>query len=276
MSIRSHRTSQSSSAFTLIELLVVIAIIAILAAILFPVFAQAREKARSISCLSNMKNIGLAAMMYVQDYDETYPLNQYWYNNGAAQVVWADMLYPYIKAGDRSADAGNNRSVSWGTGGIYSCPSFPTKTQNNNYGIHGALAPDGPAEWNGYVEPTVATAAVIDSPAETIYILEKGQNSAPWSWGIFEAGEWAWTDWWAGDGYGPNPNPAHYEINYDRDLPITGEAPTDWPNPGVMPRFRHSGSCNVTFADGHAKAMQRGRMIWGRNIYVPGIMPPSW
>src|SRR5688500_4426112 len=60
-------------AFTLIELLVVIAIIAILAAILFPVFAQAREKARQTSCLSNMKQTGLGLMMYTQDYDETTP-----------------------------------------------------------------------------------------------------------------------------------------------------------------------------------------------------------
>src|SRR5205809_4417491 len=60
-------------AFTLIELLVVIAIIAILAAILFPVFARAREKARQISCLSNLKNIGTATLMYLQDYDETFP-----------------------------------------------------------------------------------------------------------------------------------------------------------------------------------------------------------
>ena len=65
------------NAFTLIELLVVIAIIAILAAILFPVFAQAREKARAISCLSNMKQLGLAFMGYVQDYDETYPPTDY-------------------------------------------------------------------------------------------------------------------------------------------------------------------------------------------------------
>jgi len=64
--------TRSRSGFTLIELLVVIAIIAILAAILFPVFAQAREKARQASCESNEKQIGLAITQYVQDYDETY------------------------------------------------------------------------------------------------------------------------------------------------------------------------------------------------------------
>src|SRR5437764_27074 len=67
------RVKQHKSAFTLIELLVVIAIIAILAAILFPVFAQAREKARSIACMSNARQIGMAVMQYIQDYDETYP-----------------------------------------------------------------------------------------------------------------------------------------------------------------------------------------------------------
>lgn len=68
-----QRDTRRSLGFTLIELLVVIAIIAILAAILFPVFAQAREKSRSASCLSNQKQIGLAMMQYIQDYDETYP-----------------------------------------------------------------------------------------------------------------------------------------------------------------------------------------------------------
>jgi prepilin-type N-terminal cleavage/methylation domain-containing protein/prepilin-type processing-associated H-X9-DG protein len=81
------------SAFTLIELLVVIAIIAILAAILFPVFAQAREKARQTACLSNNKQIGTALMMYTQDYDETVVMNGY--AGGAA--TWPDLLQPYIK-----------------------------------------------------------------------------------------------------------------------------------------------------------------------------------
>src|SRR5690606_2691782 len=96
---------KSRKAFTLIELLVVIAIISILAAILFPVFARARESARRASCLSNLKQIGIATMMYVQDYDEKYPNGQnqsvtsgpggawgttYWY--------WPQILYPYTKS----------------------------------------------------------------------------------------------------------------------------------------------------------------------------------
>ncbi len=84
--------------FTLIELLVVIAIIAILAAILFPVFARAREKARQTSCLSNCKELALACLMYIQDYDSTY-MNPGWCLAGGGQLFWPDVVLPYVKNG---------------------------------------------------------------------------------------------------------------------------------------------------------------------------------
>jgi len=87
---------KSSEGFTLNELLVVNAIIAILAAILFPVFAQAREKARAISCLSNTKEVGLAILQYVQDYDENVPSGVY-LSNYLPGLAWAGQTYPYMK-----------------------------------------------------------------------------------------------------------------------------------------------------------------------------------
>ncbi|HEY3332655.1 MAG TPA: DUF1559 domain-containing protein [Capsulimonadaceae bacterium] len=87
---------KTAKAFTLIELLVVIAIIAILAAILFPVFATAREKARQTTCASNEKQIGLGVMQYVQDFDECYPIGQL--SSGKAGMGWAGSIYPYVKA----------------------------------------------------------------------------------------------------------------------------------------------------------------------------------
>src|SRR5665213_297271 len=86
----------SRRGFTLIELLVVIAIIAILAAILFPVFAKVREKARQTSCLSNMKQLGLAFAQYNEDYDEKQPNGTWWsYSSGAG---WDGEIYPYVKS----------------------------------------------------------------------------------------------------------------------------------------------------------------------------------
>lgn len=99
-----HRDDKAKG-FTLIELLVIIGIIAILAAILFPVFARARENARKTSCLSNMKQMGLAFMQYTQDYDEKFPRLQLSTLSGATKAPpytypygWADALYPYTKS----------------------------------------------------------------------------------------------------------------------------------------------------------------------------------
>src|ERR1700704_2809341 len=87
------------NAFTLIELLVVIAIIAILAAILFPVFAQARDKARGVACLSNIKQTALAITMYQQDYDESIPLGNQEYQGEVYNydISWIKAVQPYIK-----------------------------------------------------------------------------------------------------------------------------------------------------------------------------------
>src|SRR5689334_1318595 len=91
-------------AFTLIELLVVIAVIAVLAAILFPVFSQAREKARQANCLSSLKQLSLALFLYAQDNDETFPRNRFAFRNsdvcnskGQAQT-WKGAIQPYVKS----------------------------------------------------------------------------------------------------------------------------------------------------------------------------------
>ncbi|WP_395139303.1 DUF1559 domain-containing protein [Armatimonas sp.] len=146
-------------AFTLIELLVVIAIIAILAAILFPVFAQAREKARATACLSNLKQIGLALMMYTQDYDETNPpYNDGVINFNAPAVVattpnFLGCLTPYTK----------NK-------GIYYCPSVPDVT--GAQACNAATVPDSCTSYLGNAPIIGVTIAVIPNPADIVYTQE--------------------------------------------------------------------------------------------------------
>jgi prepilin-type N-terminal cleavage/methylation domain-containing protein/prepilin-type processing-associated H-X9-DG protein len=138
--------------FTLIELLVVIAIIAILAAILFPVFAKAREKARQASCLSNTKQIGLAVMQYAQDYDECLPRA---YNSlGTVNMSWAQMIAPYCK---------NTQ--------MFNCPSAPANLmwdgtwngENISYG------------YNVFFDSATKSLGNIPSPSETV-LMGDGLN----------------------------------------------------------------------------------------------------
>jgi len=144
------------NAFTLIELLVVIAIIAILAAILFPVFAKVREKARQTTCTSNMKQLGLAFMQYVQDNDETFPSSN-WYGNG-----WAARMYPYVKAT-----------------GVYRCPDDSTSVTNT--GGNALAAGDVPVSYvlnnqfsigSGSPDQNSVAMAALTSPSSTILVYE--------------------------------------------------------------------------------------------------------
>ena len=144
------RTSdlRKRSGFTLIELLVVIAIIAILAAILFPVFARARENARKATCQSNVNQLVKGIVMYVQDYDERLPARYY------TGVQWSDAIQPYVK---------NTQA--------FKCPSNP---QTNGIGWA-----QGVLDWRAMAE--------IQSPAETIVIGDCGntRNSSGgvgWDW----------------------------------------------------------------------------------------------
>lgn len=129
----------ASKGFTLIELLVVIAIIAILAAILFPVFAQARDKARATACLSNLKQLGTASEMYAQDYDEMYVPHCHRDLSNLSQhpsAYWFELLQPYVKnqqvlicPSHRGAVGGNGIVGSYG----YLCDGFTLDPTNVNY-----------------------------------------------------------------------------------------------------------------------------------------------
>jgi prepilin-type N-terminal cleavage/methylation domain-containing protein/prepilin-type processing-associated H-X9-DG protein len=186
-------TTDTSRGFTLIELLVVIAIIAILAAILFPVFAQARDKARQTSCLSNAKQLGLAAIMYVQDYDETFPLEAGFHpganyflsgfyldvpfdweggvsNNwkNACACAWSNSLQPYIKSyAAMTCPSGIEIKLSFNDYSIAVKPwAEPSYTYNGiltSYAEAGVLSPsDVPLIWEGDGKVKLAGEAVAN------------------------------------------------------------------------------------------------------------------
>ena len=156
----------SRRGFTLIELLVVIAIIAILAAILFPVFARAREKARQTSCLSNLKQLSLGLLMYAQDYDETTPHRRISGEGCAGTLVWQwqHLVYPYVKNEQVfmcPSDAAGQGCGSW--------PLVPPRA--SGYGMNGC----GIAQTPGFTEM-----GKIIRPSEMIWIGDGNCNVIRW------------------------------------------------------------------------------------------------
>jgi prepilin-type N-terminal cleavage/methylation domain-containing protein/prepilin-type processing-associated H-X9-DG protein len=211
---------RSSAAFTLIELLVVIAIIAILAAILFPVFAQAREKARQTSCLSNLKQLGTATMMYTQDADESYPTQSsdpygsspYSPADGQKNATWFGGIQTYMK----SVDAGVCPSAPWKERAGDSVPTANSRCSYNYNGLLGSFVSGQTA--NPIPAPGLADVA---RPAETMMLQDQA-------------------------------------ITWSRSQPAPRWIGNQWQNPlsgdlfDVNARL-HTGGFNIAYADGHAK-----------------------
>lgn len=281
-------TMKNRAGFTLIELLVVIAIIAILAAILFPVFAQAREKARGAACLSNFKQIGLAIMQYTQDYDEGYPMGQRFDN-----VEWTTVINPYMKNGTQGGAVAPGGEAYNYSNGIYACPSFPVREQSNIYKVRSDIFPyyQGTAPNQNYPYGTY-TMADVKEPANKIGITEGGLNgsgpSVPpngWGYAFWCPTEWYWVANKGTTGSDPATNYSVDSKNKKGDCDFDlNSGRTDWMTCNQMPRFRHNGTTNVMYLDGHVKAKPRGGIRWFDEIHIdkvypsdaPGSFPADW
>lgn len=245
---------KQQSGFTLIELLVVIAIIAILASILFPVFAQARSKARQTACLSNQKQIGSAIMMYTQDYDETLPGNSTLNTNGITDPRWPSPAISAHSAGLKEplgwmqpydgANAGTHRI--WAREiqpyvknlAVFHCPETKLRSQDGSCaagtcevsGEFAGQAGNGNIHLNGIVASKKL--AAIPAPADIVFAHEvRNHNRVAQEKprGILVNGEVLYT----------NFTNAFYDS-------------------------LHNGGANLLYCDGHAKWAKRSAMSFAQ------------
>ncbi|MGV3618100.1 MAG: DUF1559 domain-containing protein [Fimbriimonas sp.] len=274
--------SNLKKGFTLIELLVVIAIIAILAAILFPVFAQAKEAAKKTSCLSNQKQIGLGLLMYCGDYDDVFTQSET--GSGQNHITWTTTTMPYIKSGDQGTYA-NGVKVSTGKSGIFMCPSAPKKDERNvnvegyGYGVHMSIfANNYGSGTESWFDPATLVQSLsqtqIDNIGDKVMMLEKGMNSNDWSYPWFAPHQWEWIngDIATTDGdettvtrdgvdvYRPGGDP-----RFDTDCNANSGGAWEC---AAHPRYRHTLTANMVFGDGHAKSVKKGAIMFVKNIHI--------
>lgn len=255
---------QRSKAFTLIELLVVIAIIAILAAILFPVFAQAREKARQISCISNMKELTLANLMYVQDYDESFC------NEGVAgpsngwgwQMTWQVEVQPYIKNYDIFRCPDDSHYTPTWSGPSYSYPANGNFCWKGQWNLCGVINPA--RTWCADYALAVSDASVT-FPSETVLLSER-RTVGPNSWmyqqnnGGIQGAFSCWATVIMGDdavdagNQLPGQKCGEYNGSFLPGCTSDGTwMPADPKSTGTIGLHNNMG--NFAFTDGHVKAM---------------------
>jgi len=228
--------------FTLIELLVVVAIIALLAAILFPVFSAARDKARQASCASNLKQLGLGLMQYLQDDDDNYPTNK--------GVSWISSLYPYVKSTQ-----------------VFVCPSDTAKPSAGlgelSYGINQSIGSP-----NGIYTAPALTMSSFTAPSNTVFLFEMTCLS---NYGLNLTTLVPNTVVPIGNGrriydaYATNMYFTAYTTGYTGGLTATPLSPgcNDTFGCFLSPTGIHGGGANYLLADGHVKWFQGGQVSTG-------------